>query len=162
MIRRVTLLLTFLTGYLTIFSQNIDSLLLVQRAADPHEKIYVHFDKRYYNPGETIWFKAYLFAGIDPSETSKNFYAELVDEQGNVFSQKTAPIAFSGASGSFDLDSNFSKRLVYFRAYTISMLNSDTNFLYTKAIRILSSKTSSQKTAINTNQPTLKFLPEGG
>src|SRR6476620_4989850 len=94
-----------------VAAQNIDSLLGAYRQVDPQEKVYVHFDKNYYNPGETIWFKAYIFAGIDPSETSKNFYAELVDEQGNVFSQKTAPIAFSGASGSFDLDSSLSKKI---------------------------------------------------
>src|SRR5829696_1612845 len=107
------------------FSQKIDSLLLVQRAADPQEKIYVQFDKNYYNPGETIWFKAYVFAGLDPSDISKNFYSELLDEQGNVFSQKTAPIGFSGASGSFTLDSNLAKPIIYFRAYTTSILNSD-------------------------------------
>lgn len=154
------LLLALNVGF--AFSQNLDSLLQIQRTADPQEKIYVHFDKSYYNPGETIWFKAYVFAGIDPSETSKNFYAELVDEQGNVFSQKTAPIAFSGASGSFDLDSNLNKRIIYFRGYTISILNSDTSFLYTKAIRILTTKGTAAKTSPVAKTTTVKFLPEGG
>src|SRR5215213_3001835 len=129
--RFIILLLLFLVCC-NVFAQVIDSLMALQRKFDPQEKIYVQFDKNYYNPGETIWFKAYLFTGIDPSETSKNFYAELLDEQGNLLSQKTAPIVFSGANGSFDIDSAFTRPTVYFRAYTISMLNNDTGFLFNK------------------------------
>src|SRR5690242_1565823 len=105
MFKHFSLLLLLLMGLRSAYSQNLDSLLGIQRKADPQEKIYVQFDKAYYNPGETIWFKAYLFTGADPSEKSKNFYADLLDAQGMVLSQKTAPIAFAGASGSFDLDS---------------------------------------------------------
>ncbi|RYZ48707.1 MAG: hypothetical protein EOO14_21750, partial [Chitinophagaceae bacterium] len=48
-------------------AQKLDSLFEVQFKADPQEKVYVHFDKSHYNPGETIWFKAYLFTGNQPS-----------------------------------------------------------------------------------------------
>lgn len=144
------------------FSQAVDSLLELQRRADPQEKIYVHFDKNLYNPGETIWFKAYLFTGAEPSALSKNFYAELLDEQGQVLSQRTAPVVLSGASGSFEIDSAFKKPLVYFRAYTASVLNGDTAFLYTKAIRILSQKAAPSKSTALVQPPTLRFLPEGG
>ena len=162
MFKRLYFLCLLLIVSSVSFPQVIDSLLAVQRKADPQEKIYVQFDKNYYNPGETIWFKAYLFAGIDPSETSKNFYAELLDEQGTLISQKTAPIVFSGANGSFDIDSAFARPTLYFRAYTISMLNSDTNFLFNKAIRILSQKTTATKSMASSALPTLSFLPEGG
>ncbi len=154
--------LLFLAGFHAAFSQGFDSLLTIQRAADPQEKAYVQFDKPYYNPGETIWFKAYLFTGIELSDASKTFYAELLDENGNLISQKTAPIGFSGASGSFDLDSAFNKRLIYFRGYTLSMLNGDTAFFYTKAIRVLSTKAAAVKNTIGANTTTLRFLPEGG
>ncbi|HQW93419.1 MAG TPA: hypothetical protein PKY28_09990, partial [Ferruginibacter sp.] len=43
----------------------------------PQEKIHIHFDKEFYLPGETIWFKAYLFEENLPSERSTNFYAAL-------------------------------------------------------------------------------------
>ena len=163
MTRRFLFSLLLLAGFSSGYSQTFDSLLTIQRKADPQEKIYVHFDKNYYNPGETIWFKAYLFTGIEPSEASKNFYAELLDEQGNILSQKTAPVIFSGAAGSFEIDSAFNKRMVYFRAYTASVLNGDTSFLYTKAIRILTSKSSPVKnTTAASAAPTLSFLPEGG
>ena len=41
----------------------------------PQEKIHIHFDKESYLPGETIWFKAYLFEENLPSEKSTSFYA---------------------------------------------------------------------------------------
>jgi hypothetical protein len=140
--------------------QNIDSLTALFRAADPQEKIYIHFDKNYYNPGETIWFKAYIFAGIEPSLVSKNFFAELVDEDGTILNRRTAPVFESSAAGSFDLAANLSKSVLYFRAYTTNMLNGDTAFLYTKPIRIVTSaKTPGSKTA---NQYSVSFMPEGG
>lgn len=142
-------------------AQRLDSLLTIQRQADPQEKIYVQFDKNYYNPGETIWFKAYLFTGIEPSDVSKNLYAELLDEAGNIIDRRTAPITGAGAASQFDIDSNFSKGSLYFRAYTTTMLNSDTGFLFTKAIRVLSSKMAVAK-AITVRPPTISFMPEGG
>lgn len=163
MFKSLVLSAFFLAGYYGASSQTFDSLLSIQRTADPQEKAYVQFDKPYYNPGETIWFKAYLFAGLEPSLVSKNFYAELLDESGAVLSQKTAPVGFAGAAGSFDLDSAFNKRLIYFRGYTVSMLNSDTAFVYTKAIRVLTQKAPPAKSAAQTASATvLRFLPEGG
>lgn len=158
--RILSLLSLFICG--GAFSQKLDSLLDIQHRADPREKIYVHFDKDYYNPGETIWFKAYVFDGDEVSETSKTLYTDLLDEKGTVISQKTAPIYFAGAAGSFDLDSGFAKPAVYFRAYTTSMLNSDTSFFYTKAIRVLSTKASLSKATAPQAPPTVSFMPEGG
>jgi hypothetical protein len=163
--RKLLSLLFFVVAFLPCaWSQQIDSALAIQQAADPQEKIYVQFDKNYYNPGETIWFKAYVFAGLDLSDVSKNFYAELLDEQGNIISQKTAPIIFSGAFASFDIDSSYNKPAVYFRAYTIAMLNSDTSFLFNKAIRILPRKAiaTSPKNTTPVLPATIHFFPEGG
>lgn len=143
-------------------AQKLDSLFEIQWKADPQEKVHVHFDKSHYNPGETIWFKAYLFTGNQPSVTSKTFYAELLDEQGIVLQQKTAPIAFASATSQFDIDSAFSKPAVFFRGYTVSMLNSDTSFLFTKAIRIIQAKQAAVKTTASPAPPSLRFLPEGG
>ena len=144
------------------YTQNIDSLLSLQRIADQQEKIYVHFDKNYYNPGETIWFRAFLFAGLDPSEKSKNFYAELLDEGGNIIDRKTAPIIGSGASGSFDLSDKLNKPLLYFRAYTVSMLNSDTAFIFLKPLSVIMPVMAIKASPKVIPPSTIQFLPEGG
>ncbi len=155
----ITLLL--IAGVYQLQAQKLDSLLVIQRQADPQEKIYVQFDKNYYNPGETIWFKAYLFTGLEPSEWSKTLYAELMDERGNIIDRKTAPVTGAGAASYFEIDSNFSRGSLYFRAYTTTMLNSDTSFLFTKAIRVLSPAVAIAK--VVTIRPTsISFMPEGG
>src|SRR4051812_46143822 len=111
---RISTLLTFLLCFVFagVNAQLLDSLLERQRAADPREKIHVHFDKPFYNPGEIIWFKAYLLSGGAPSDLSKNFYAELSDENGRVLSRLSAPVSYSGATGSFVIDSNYTRGLV--------------------------------------------------
>src|ERR1700733_10358059 len=92
-----------LSGFTGARAQNIDSLLGIFKQADPQEKLYVHFDKNYYSPGETIWFKAYIFDGLERAAAPKNFYAELIDENGSVISRLTAPVGESSAAGSFGL-----------------------------------------------------------
>ena len=134
-----------LTSFIHADAQNIDSLLSIFKQADPQEKMYIHFDKNYYNPGETIWFKAYIFDGLERALTPRNFYAELVDEAGNVINHVTAPVGESSAAGSITLAPNFSKNLLYFKAYTYAMLNGDTNFLYVKPIKIITTIKSTKK-----------------
>src|SRR6476661_1978384 len=91
---------------LTIFStkaQVIDSMIKVYSDQVPDQKAYVHFDKDIYRAGETIWFKAYLFSGFSLSVNSKNFYAELINDKGNVIQRKVYPITESSSIGNFDL-----------------------------------------------------------
>ena len=149
-----------LSSFTALRAQNIDSLLNIFKQADPQEKIYIHFDKNYYNPGETIWFKAYIFDGLERAPAPKNFYAELVDEGGSILSRFTAPVGESSAAGSFSLAPNFSRSLIYFRAYTTAMLNGDTNFIYLKPIRVL---TNTKQLKSKAPLPvSINFLPEGG
>ncbi len=141
-------------------AQKIDSLLQVLDARYPQEKLYLHFDKDYYNPGETIWFKAYLFAGNVPSQISTTIYAELIDENGKVIERKTAPVVMSSASAAFDLSEKLTSSTLYIRAYTDWMLNFDTSFLYQKAIPIVQPRKSA-KTA-TAPRSFLQFFPESG
>jgi hypothetical protein len=143
-------------------AQNIDSLLVLQQQVDPQEKMFVHFDKNYYNPGETIWFKAYLFTGLTRSQVSKNLYAELRDEKGVLIDKKTAPVVFSGAASHFTLPDSFPKTKVVFRAYTTAMLNGDTDFIYVKPLRIINQSKRTASTKPIAVAPQVRFLPEGG
>ena len=85
------------------FSQQLDSVMNIYANNFPQEKVYVHFDKKIYNPGETIWFKAYIFSGADPSLFSKNFYTELSDADGTIIERKVSPILEATAAGNYDL-----------------------------------------------------------
>ncbi len=151
----------FLLATVISAHSQIDSMMNVYGEQYTQEKTYVQFDKPAYNSGETIWFKAYLFAGITPSLISKNFYAEILDPSGKLLQRKVMPVYESTSSGSFDLPANLSFNSVVFRAYTTWMLNFDTAFLFTKTIRVLNAKSTNPSSPAATTV-SLKFFPEGG
>src|SRR5262245_7824768 len=84
-------------------AQQPDSLLTILNRDYPQDKIYIHYDRPYYNSGETIWFKAYLLSNNLPSMISSTMYAELIDDKGNVMERKTMPVYAGSSSGDFAL-----------------------------------------------------------
>ncbi|HEV9037550.1 MAG TPA: hypothetical protein VGQ51_13040, partial [Puia sp.] len=144
-------------------AQKVDSMLGIYADNYPQEKIYVQFDKKIYNAGETIWFKAYVFTGADPSLMSRNFYAELSDPNGVVLQRKVYPIGESSTAGNFDLPKDVKSRHLHFRAYTGWMSNFDTAFYFEKDIRIYDKKLDSNTTVtLIPRQDHLQFFAEGG
>jgi hypothetical protein len=157
----VTLFIVSFTPRLA-HAQQIDSMINVYGEKFPQEKVHVHFDKSLYNPGETIWFKAYLFSGLLPSPISRNFYTELIDPTtGKMLQRKVTPIFEGTTAGSFDLPLTLTNASVIFRAYTTWMLNFDTAFVFSKNIRIVNKNTVADKKPAE-NKTVLKFFPEGG
>lgn len=127
----------------------------------PQEKLYLHFDREAYNPGEVIWFKAYLFSGVFPSPYSKTIYAELVDANGKVIDRKKAPVFNGGASAAFDIPATINEPSLFVRAYTAWMLNFDSSFIYTREIPLLNVQSAAPKKIVKENHQ-LNFFPEGG
>ena len=128
MTKKFISILLLTTWYINAGAQQLfDSSLKILNTKYPQEKIYLHFDKSYYNTGETIWFKAYLTSNNTPSLISKTLYAELINSDGAILQRKTMPILQSSAASHFDLaDSNYNSKL-YIRAYTSWMLNFDSS-----------------------------------
>ena len=148
---------------LFLCAQKLDSMMNVYANNFPQEKIHIQFDKKLYNPGETIWFKAYIFTGADPSLFSKNFYAELSDPEGNILFRKAYPISESSTAGNFDLPKVVKGRHLHFRAYTTWMTNFDSAFYYERDIRIYDKKLDSGGTVtLVPREMHLQFFPEGG
>lgn len=168
--KKIHSLLSIFTAILAILlfplfssAQKLDSMMNVYANEYPQEKIYVQFDKNLYSPGETIWFKAYIFTGADPSLLSKNFYAELSDPSGAIIQRKVYPISESSTAGNFDLPVKLKDRHLHFRAYTTWMTNFDTTFYFEKDIRIYDNKLDSSGTVTLIPRHTrLQFFPEGG
>jgi hypothetical protein len=154
-------LVILISGYFSsLQAQVYDSVLKVLDTHYPQEKLYLHFDRPYYNPGETIWFKAYIFAANVPSEISKTVYADLIDEDGKVLLRRIAPVVMSSAAAAFDIPATLTSSNVYVRAYTDWMLNFDSSFIYTRTIPILQDKKPTAKNMVPKNF--LQFFPEGG
>ena len=53
-----------------------------------NEKIYIHFDRSWYSPGETMWFKVYLLHKGFPSLLSNEVFLQLEDIHGNSIDKK--------------------------------------------------------------------------
>lgn len=145
----------------SVSAQRIDSVLNIYANNFTQERIYLQYDKPTYAPGETIWFKAYLMAGIDASAISKNFYADMYDAEGKLIAHSVFPIVEASARGQFDVPDSIVTPFVHVRAYTSWMLNFDTAFLYEKDIRILQKK-STKPVVKQAVVPSLQFYPEGG
>jgi hypothetical protein len=129
----------------------------------PQEKIYLQLDKKLYKAGETVWFKAYIFTGADPSLLSRNFYAELSDPSGTILERKVFPVTESSTAGNFDLPKVITSRHLHIRAYTTWMTNFDTAFYYERDIRIYDDKLDSAGTVTVVPRETkMQFFPEGG
>lgn len=144
-------------------AQALDSMINVYGERYPQEKVHIHFDKALYNPGETIWFKAYLFSGLLPSGISRNFYTELIDpSSGKVLQRKVTPIFEATTAGSFDLPLTYTPTTIVFKAYTTWMLNFDTAFVYSKNIPVINKNTKADPKKAPDVKTTLKFFPEGG
>jgi hypothetical protein len=155
------LLLLFLSiASSNLYAQHFDSLLNELDTKYPQEKVYLQFDRSYYNPGETVWFKAYLTSDNLPSAISKTLYAELLDAKGTVLQRKTMPVVQASGASSFDLPDTIHSSTLYVRAYTSWMLNFDSSSLYLKPIGIITPFATAKK-AIQASC-SLHFFPEGG
>ena len=128
----------------------------------PQEKLYLHFDKPTYAPGETIWFKTYIMSGSDPSGISKTVYIDFVNTDGRVLKHCVSPVLQSGGSGNYDIPLDFKDEFVYVKAYTKWMMNFDSSFLYRKTLHVIQSKPATKKRPAPSAQTSIQFLPEGG
>jgi hypothetical protein len=162
MIKKAACLILLALGYLNVFSQQVyDSLLNRLNEQYPQEKLYMQFDKGYYSPGETLWFKAYILAGAVPSPISKTLYTELVNAKGTVLQRKTMPFLQAGAASFFELPDSTKKSELFIRAYTAWMLNFDSSLLYVKAVNMIHAGADAAK-ANTVSTFSLSVFPEGG
>lgn len=162
MTKKIIVILLSLCWYGNTNAQQLfDSLLNISATKYAQEKIYLHYDRSYYNTGETIWFKAYIISNNSPAAISKTLYAELINDYGTVLQRKVMPIVQSSAASNFDLaDSNYNSKL-YVRAYTQWMQNFDSSLMYLKPLTVINTKPGAKKNTPVTTF-TLNLFPEGG
>ena len=86
---------TVLSAAVETLQKKTDTLDIQQRILDyyrsvPQEHIYVHTDKPYYVPGDTVWFRAHLVDAVThtPISRSRYVYVELHDQQADTLVQR--------------------------------------------------------------------------
>nr|WP_068887457.1 hypothetical protein [Pedobacter panaciterrae] len=119
-------------------SQNVKSVVSALQDFHnklPEEKVYLHTDKPYYNIGDTIWFKAYLFdpSFLSASKESGVLYVELNDDSAEVVRRVSIPIKAGLGWGQIPLPAKIFHEGGYtLRAYTNWMQNFGKDYLFNK------------------------------
>ncbi|MEI9910079.1 MAG: hypothetical protein WDO71_10610 [Bacteroidota bacterium] len=151
------LFLFFFSGY----AQTPESILDSVNAGRKPEKLFTHFDKQFYQPGETIWFKAYITVDGRPGIFSTVVKAELISETGDIIASQLLPVTVGSAGGSLSLPRDLVYGTYIFRLYTQHMLNTGADNFYYKPIPVLPSADYFDK-AVPVTHISLRFFTEGG
>jgi hypothetical protein len=143
-------------------SQSVDSALANFNRLIRFEKAYVHFDNTRYTAGQTIWYKAYLMTGEQPSVTSKHFYIDWYDDKGQLMKSTVTPVIYCYSSGNFPIPQSYSGRFVRAIAYTKWMQNFDPSYFFEQRFEVISTTSKTAQKSVGPRETTAQFLPESG
>jgi hypothetical protein len=104
----------------------------------PEDRLYLQTDKPFYEPGDDIWFSAFVRDGasLKPSGKSDIVCVELLSPKGTI-EKKINIIAKNGkAAGDFNLDKEALGGLYKIRAYTNWMKNEGEDNYFVKDIQV--------------------------
>ena len=142
---------TVLNSAIIRLREKTDTLDIQQRILDyyrqvPQEIIYVHTDRPYYVPGDTVWFRAHLVDAVThtPISRSRYVYAELLDNAVDTLVQRI--IVKCDSDGVFTNAITLSKTLkggtYTLAAYTQWMRNFPVERFYYKQLTVVGNSTS--------------------
>ena len=143
-------------------AQDLSSALTKYSNAATFEKAYVQFDNSRYIPGQTIWYKAYLLSGFQPSLISKNFYIDWYNDKGQLISSGITPVVYGYSSGSFTLPEKYNGTFIRAVGYTKWMRNFESAYFYQQTFPIISDACQIEKKELGLSETTVQFLPESG
>jgi len=130
-----------------------------------YEKVYLHADREFYAPRETIWFRVYLLSGITnrPIIGTKNVYVHLVNEAGKVVHERLL-LSFDGvAAGDIEIPYDTPEGSYTIRAFTRYLENYGEESFFLKKIWISSMKQLRLEGGkIEDGAFDLSFYPESG
>ncbi|TWR26431.1 hypothetical protein FPZ43_14810 [Mucilaginibacter pallidiroseus] len=142
--------------------KQIVSKLQTTLAATTVERVYIHSDKPYYDPGDTIYFKAYVTAGSQHqiSKGSSVLYADLIGKNDSLMQSIILQLDNGQAHGDFELPKYLTKGNYRIRAYTQFMQSQGGEYLSYRTISVTGhSLTKVTPAAAN---PDVQFFAEGG
>lgn len=128
---------------------------------NPEEKCFMHTDKSFYQPGETVWFKLYLSNDQSSLPLSKVVYTDLSDRNGKMISKAMWRVDNSNANGSVFLPDSLKSGLYMIRSYTLWMLNEPTT-IGEQYIFVLNKKDQAKTFTTISTQVKAELFPEGG
>lgn len=145
-----------------IQAQRTADLLTAWSGTVPIEKVHLHFDRDNYLAGETAWFKAYLYSDYQPDTISTSLYVELLKDSSTVIKRAVLPVFLGNANGQLELPDTLATGNYLVRAYTPTMLNNGTGYLFQRQLFVYGKQTLSQEGLPINKGIRLGFFPEGG
>jgi hypothetical protein len=128
------------------------------------EKVYLHFDKPYYNAGDTVYFKAYVTLGQqhELSKLSGILHVDLVNPADSLLQTMALRLVNGVAVGDLSLSSTLPGGKYRIRAYTRWMLNNGESSFFDRQINVNGKATTDKALAVKTGIADIRFFPEGG
>ena len=140
--------------------------LLKTTTAQQNPAIYIHTDRDFYFPGDTVWFKGYVIDNGFLSSTTLNLYIKIAEENGQTYQQSVALVSKGITASHFVVPATYQGQELFINAYT-RMMNCPLQTSYFKRIGVLQSDslnasltTTSQSSSDQDYQ--IRIYPEGG
>lgn len=104
----------------------------------PEDRVYLQFDKTLFEPGETIWFSAYLRDAntLLASENSEILHVELIDPRGNTVKDLQLVARNGRVAGDFSLSAEAAGGLYKVKAFTNWQRNAGEDTFFEKEITV--------------------------
>ena len=133
----------------------------------PQEKVFLHTDRKFYVPGDPIWFQAYITAyeANLPSVLSTNLRVELFSKDKELIVEQLVFVQTGYGEGVIDLPRDLKGGSYILRSYTNYMRNFDADFFFEKEIVVVSDSVeveTSSDIPQNLGEIDVQFFPEGG
>ncbi len=156
-LKTVLLISLFLLAISTTLSAQFNSVtekISSHNHKFPQEILYVHVDREVYNPGDTLWFKAYLRNQVTLNETtaSVTLSIKIVNGEGKIVHDSKHPVFDSKTLGQIRLDDGLSSGNYELISYSSWMKNGSYAELFRKTIRINEEKTGKESFNIRLSQ----------
>ena len=116
-----------------IFFSLLQIIILTTTA---QERIHIHTDKDLYLPGETIWFKAYVYRNNQLSFASTNFFIGFYHKAGKLLEEKHYPLFDGVCDGDLQVPDSLKENFVQIRAFTKYIALNDTTNIYRQIIPV--------------------------
>jgi hypothetical protein len=95
------------------------------------ERVYLHLDRPYYAPGDTIWIKGYVLDdSLNYSKQSGLLYVELINNEDKLVTRKVFPVRDGISFGELGIDTSLKAGSYELRAYTNWMQNQGEESFY--------------------------------
>lgn len=132
------------------------------------EKVYLHTDRDFYNPGDDIWFKSYVVDALThkPSNKSKNLHVELITSAAKIIDRRILRLNDGLGNGDFTLPNSIQSGQYSLRAYTNNMRNFSDQIFFNKEINIVNGSDTtgvpSDSIKYSNSKLEIDYFPEGG